>query len=259
MQTDKKRSDKRVQRMLSYVRRAVDDYNMINEGDKIAVGVSGGKDSMMLLSALSALRRFYPKSFEIVAITLDPQFKGVETDYSEIEQYCKEQNIEYHIKRTEIGSIIFDVREEKNPCSLCARMRRGALHDASLEYGCSKIARGHHYNDVVETFLMNLFLEGRVGCFSPVTYLSRKDIYMIRPLIYIPENEIEAAVKRIGLPVVKSVCPADKVTKRQETKDLLSLAEIKYPGITERVFGALVRLGIDGWQKGSVKGKNDDT
>ncbi|MBE6789377.1 MAG: tRNA 2-thiocytidine(32) synthetase TtcA [Ruminococcaceae bacterium] len=238
-----------MQKMLSYIRRACDDYNMIEDGDRIAVGVSGGKDSVMLLAALSAMRRFYPKKYELVAIILDPQFNGVQTDYSKIEELCKSLEIPLVIKRTQIGQIIFEERREKSPCSLCARMRRGALHDAAIEAGCKKLALGHHYNDVVETFLMNLFSEGRVGCFSPLTYLSRKDIYMIRPLIYAPENEIEAAVKRLSLPIIKSACPADGNTLRQTVKERLAEEEKNSPSVTEKVFGALVRSGIDGWGK----------
>ncbi len=244
-----------MQRMLSYLRRAVDDYNMIEDGDKIAVGVSGGKDSVLLLCALAALRRFYPNKFELYAIILDPQFSGIQTDYTPIEKLCEEINVPLTIKRTHIGEIVFDERKEKSPCSLCARMRRGALHDACNELGCKKLALGHHYNDVVETFMMNLFSEGRLGCFSPVTYLSRKDIFMIRPLIYTPESEIKAAAERLDLPIVKSRCPADGVTLRQTMKEKLAEMEIENPGVTEKIFGALVRSGIDGWAKGEVKGK----
>jgi len=236
-----------MQRILSFVRRACDDYNMIEDGDKIAVGVSGGKDSMLLLAALNHLKIFYPKHFEIYAVILDPQFGGKETDYFPIEKYCSDNNIPIIIKRTQIGPIIFDERKEKSPCSLCARMRRGALHDATLELGFNKIALGHHKDDVVETFLMNLFSEGRIGCFSPVTYLSRKDIHMIRPLIYTPEREIELAASRLGLPIVKSVCPADGNTLRQEVKERLAIMEKEKPGVSEKVFGALKRSGIDGW------------
>ena len=238
-----------MQKMLSYIRRACDDYNMIEEGDRIAVGVSGGKDSVMLLAALNAMRVFYPKRYELVAIILDPQFNGEKTDYSPIESFCAQKGIELVIKRTHIGEIVFEERKEKSPCSLCARMRRGALHDAALSAGCKKLALGHHYNDVVETFLMNLFSEGRIGCFSPVTYLSRKDIYMIRPLIYAPESEISAAVARLSLPIVKSKCPADGNTLRQTVKERLADEEKNAPGVTERVFGALVRSGLDGWAK----------
>ncbi len=238
-----------MQRMLSYIRRACDDYHMIQDGDKIAVGVSGGKDSVLLLSALAAMRRFYPQKYELSAIILDPQFNGKETDYAPIEKLCEELSVPLTIKRTHIGEIVFDERKEKSPCSLCARMRRGALHDAALELGCKKLALGHHKNDVVETFLMNLFSEGRIGCFSPVTYLSRKDIHMIRPLVYTPEAEITAAAERLCLPIVKSRCPADGATLRQRTKEKLAAMEKENPDVTEKVFGALVRSGLDGWKK----------
>ncbi len=236
-----------MQRMLSYLRRACDDYNMIDDGDKIAVGVSGGKDSVLLLSALSSLRRFYPKRFELYAIILDPQFSGKETDYSPIQKLCEEIQVPLTIKRTHIGQIVFDERKEKSPCSLCARMRRGALHDACIELGCNKLALGHHKDDVIETFLMNLFSEGRLGCFSPLTYLSRKDIHMIRPLIYTPESEVQAAVARLSLPIIKSRCPADRATLRQTMKEKISQMETATPGVSEKIFGALVRSGLDGW------------
>lgn len=236
-----------MQRILSYVRRACDDYNMIEDGEKIVVGVSGGKDSMLLLLALSALRRFYPKKFSLAAVALDPQFNGKQTDYSPLIKLCEQNDIELLIKRTHIGEIIFEERKEKSPCSLCARMRRGALHDATLELGSKKLALGHHYDDAVETFMLNLFNEGRIGCFSPVTYLSRKDINMIRPLVYLPENEISAAVKRLDIPIIKSVCPADKKTAREDMKKHLKELEKQNPGVTERIFGAIKRSGIDNW------------
>lgn len=236
-----------MQRILSYVRRACDDYNMINDGDKIAVCVSGGKDSMMLLLSLIALKRFYPKQFSIVVIALDPRFKGIETDYTPLIEICEKNGIELIIKRTDIGSIIFEERKEKSPCSLCARMRRGALHDAANEAGCNKLALGHHYDDVVETFLMNLFSEGRIGCFSPVTYLSRKELYMIRPLIYAPEREISLAAERLSVPIVKSRCPADGNTLRQSVKERIALMEKEKSDVKEKIFGALKRSGIDGW------------
>lgn len=236
-----------MQRILSYVRRACDDYNMIEDGEKIVVGVSGGKDSMLLLLALSALRRFYPKRFSLAAVALDPQFNGKQTDYSPLIKLCEQNDIELLIKRTHIGEIIFEERKEKSPCSLCARMRRGALHDATLELGSKKLALGHHYDDAVETFMLNLFNEGRIGCFSPVTYLSRKDINMIRPLVYLPESEISVAVKRLDIPIIKSVCPADKKTARQDMKEHLKELEKQNPGVTERIFGAIKRSGIDRW------------
>ena len=177
-----------MKRLLSFVRRAVDDYNMIEEGDRIAVGISGGKDSLTLLAALAEMRRFYPKKYEIVAITIDMGFDGV--DWSEVAELCRRLKVEYRVVKTDIAKIIFDVRKESNPCSLCARMRRGSLHAAAQELGCNKVALGHHYDDAIETFMMNLFFEGRLGCFSPITYLSNRKITLIRPLISARSNFI---------------------------------------------------------------------
>lgn len=220
---------------------------MIQKGDRIAVGVSGGKDSVALLKGLVLLKRFIGIDYEIAAVTLDPGFGGKPGDYSAMQAFCDDMQVEYILKRTQIGEIVFDVYKEENPCSLCARMRRGALHDAAKELQCNKIALGHHYDDAVETFLMNLFQQGRIGCFSPVSYLSRKQLTMIRPLVFAPEKEIASAVKRCGLPVVKSQCPADGETQRQKTKEFLRQFEKESPGITYRLFGAMRRAGIDGW------------
>lgn len=236
-----------MQQIMGYVRRAITEYNMISEGDAVAVGVSGGKDSVALLAALAGVRRYIGIGFTLKAITLDNEFGGVQTDYSAIQALCDTFDVEYVVKRTQIGQIIFAVRQESNPCSLCARMRRGVLHDTVRELGCQKLALGHHRDDAAETLLMNLFNEGRVGCFAPVTYLSRKDITMIRPLVFAPEREIRNMVAREGLPVVKSLCPVDGCTERQWTKDFLSEMEKSHPGITNRIFGALRRGGISNW------------
>ena len=233
-------------RLLSYVRRAVDDYQMIEDGDRICVGISGGKDSLALLAGLANLRYFYPKKFELVALTVDMGFDGV--DFSAIEALCRELNVPYHVKKTEIAQIIFDVRKEKNPCSLCAKMRRGVLHSTAKELGCNKIAFGHHFDDVVETFMLNLFHEGRIGCFQPVTYLSRADITLIRPLIYMPEKDVRYFANRENLPVVKSPCPADGHTEREETKKLLDSLERQHKGLRHRIFGAICRGEIDGFK-----------
>ena len=233
-------------RLLSYVRRAVDDYEMINEGDRICVGISGGKDSLALLAGLANLRYFYPKKFELVALTVDMGFDGV--DFSEIEALCRELNVPYHVKKTEIAQIIFDIRKEKNPCSLCAKMRRGVLHSTAKELGCNKIAFGHHFDDVVETFMLNLFHEGRIGCFQPVTYLSRADITLIRPLVYMPEKDVRYFANRENLPVVKSPCPADGHTEREETKKLLDTLERQHKGLRHRIFGAIQRGEVDGFK-----------
>lgn len=236
-----------MQKLLSLVRAAAEKYNMIENGDRIAVCVSGGKDSVALLKCMAELRRFYPKSFEICAITLDPCFFGTEGDYSAVEKLCSENNIAYTVKRTDLYNVIFETRKEKNPCSLCARMRRGLLHDTAKELGCNKIALGHHLDDAAETFLMNLFSGGRAECFSPVSYLSRKDLYMIRPLIFAYESDIERVVRKENLPIVKSNCPADENTHREETKMLLRELEKKYPALRQKLIGAMQTGNISGW------------
>ena len=236
---------KELKRILSYTRRAVEDYNMIDEGDKIAVGVSAGKDSLTLLCALAQLRRFYPKKFELIAITVDMSFPN--TDFEGIKALCRELDVEYHIAKTEIYSIIFEERKEKSPCSLCAKMRRGVLYNTAKELGCNKVALGHHFDDAVETFMLNLFFEGRIGCFSPVTYLSRIDLHMIRPLLYAPEKDIRYFASKSELPVVKSNCPADGNTEREEMKKLLRELDSKHKGLRYRIFGAMQRGEIDGF------------
>ena len=236
-----------MQRIMGYMRKAIQEYKMIENGDRIAVGISGGKDSLALAAGLAGLRRFIGIDFTLVGITLDPGWNGQYTDYTPLQQLCEKWEMEYHVIRTEIGPIVFEAREESNPCSLCARMRRGALHDAAKAHGCNKIALGHHYDDAVETFVMNLFQEGRIGCFSPVTYLSRKDITMIRPLVFAPEHEIASAVRKAKLPIVKSQCPVDGATTREWTKNWLREMEKEHRGITHRIFGAMKRGNISGW------------
>lgn len=236
-----------MQMLMSRMRAAMQKYDMILPGDKIAVGVSGGKDSVALLYALSQMRRFYPAEFDVAAITLDPCFGGVPADYSAIEKLCGEMGVEYIIRRTQLWELIFEVRKEENPCSLCARMRRGILHDEAKKAGCNKIALGHHLDDAVETFYMNLLKGGNIGCFSPVTYLSRRDITLIRPMIYADESEVAGAAKHEGLPVVKSKCPVDGATERQRTKELVKVLEKDYGAIREKTIGALERAGLDGW------------
>ena len=232
-------------RLLSYVRRAVDDYEMIAEGDRICVGISGGKDSLALLAGLANLRYFYPKKFELIALTVDMGFDGV--DYTEIEAFCHELNVPYHVKKTEIAQIIFDIRKEKNPCSLCARMRRGILHDMAKEAGCNKLALGHHMDDAAETFMMNLLSGGTAESFRPVTYLSRKDMYVIRPMIFATEKEVSCAARKLKLPVVISRCPNDKESERENVKNLLLTLEKTYPAVKEKIIGALQKGQISGW------------
>ncbi len=236
-----------IKRILSYTRRAVDDYNMIEDGDKIAVGVSAGKDSLTLLCALAELKRFYPKKFELVAITVDMGFEPP-MDFSPIQKLCDELGVPYHITKTEISKIIFDVRKESNPCSLCAKMRRGSLHNTAKELGCNKVALGHHFDDVVNTFMLNLFYEGRLGCFQPVTYLSRIDLHLIRPMIYMPEKDVRYFASKAELPVIKSPCPADGNTKRADMDTLLNTIERTNKGLKYRIFGAIQRGEIDGFK-----------
>ena len=236
-----------IKRILSYVRRGVDDYQMVEDGDKIAVGVSAGKDSLTLLCALAELRRFYPKKFELSAITVDMGFEG--SDFSSIKELCEELDVPYHIIPTQISTVIFDVRKEKNPCSLCAKMRRGALYGAARELGFNKVALGHHFDDVVETFMLNLFFEGRLGCFQPVTYLSNTGITLIRPMLYMPEKDVRYFASKADLPVVKSPCPADGNTEREEMKKLLATLEKDNKGLRYRIFGAIQRGGIDGFKE----------
>ena len=236
----------KTQTLLAPFRRAIEDYKMIEEGDKIAVGVSGGKDSLTLLALLKALQRFYPKKFELCAITVDMGFEGA--DFSAIRALCEKLEVPYHIIPTQISTVIFDVRKEKNPCSLCAKMRRGALYRGAKELGCTTVALGHHFDDVVETFMLNLFYEGRIGCFQPITYLSNTDIYMIRPMIYMPEKDVRYFSTKAELPVMKSPCPADGNTEREEMKQLLARLERENKGLRYRIFGAIQRGEVDGFR-----------
>ena len=235
-----------MQKMMGLMRKCIDDYHMISPGDKIAVGVSGGKDSLTLLTVLAALRSYYPVPFELTAITIDMGLSGM--DFSLVERYCKELNVGYFCKKTEIGPIIFDYRKEKNPCSMCAKMRRGALNDTIRELGFSKIALGHHFDDAVETFLMSLLYEGRIGCFEPVTYLSRSGVTQIRPMLYVGEKAIAHFAESQNLPVVRNVCPADKHTKRQEIKELISSLQAQYPDLKTKIFGAMQRYPLSQWE-----------
>ena len=243
-----------IKRVLSYTRRAVDDYSMIEDGDKIAVGISGGKDSLTLLCALADLRRFYPKKFDLCAITVDMGFE-TPMDFSPIQKLCEKLEVPYHIEKTEIAKIIFDVRKEPNPCSLCAKMRRGVLHNTAKELGCNRVALGHHFDDVVDTFMLNLFFEGRLGCFQPVTYLSRADLHLIRPMIYMPEKDVRYFASKAELPVIKSPCPADGNTERAEIGKLLADLDRQHKGLRYRIFGAIQRAGIDGFREmGKMQG-----
>ena len=240
-----------MQKLIGLVRRCVQDYHMINEGDRIGVGVSGGKDSVALLVFLAELRKYNDKAFDIEAVTID---MGLGMDYSPIAQLCEKLDVPYNLIHTEIGPIIFDHRKEKNPCSMCAKMRRGALNQAILDRGMNKLALGHHYDDAVETFMMSLIYEGRISCFQPVTDLDRTGIIQIRPMLYIHEKTIDSFVTRNDLPIITNRCPVDKYTKREEIKQLVYDLSATYPELKERIFGAMQRFPLPEWEpKGRYK------
>lgn len=235
----------KLQQVYSLTRKAIDDYHMILPGDKIAVGISGGKDSLTLLHALQGLRRFYPCHFELCAVTVDLGFDNLKLD--QISALCETLDVPYHIISTDIAKIIFEDRRESNPCSLCAKMRKGALNDAMKAIGYNKVAYAHHKDDVVETMMMSLVYEGRFHTFRPVTYLDRTGITVIRPLIYMNEADVIGFVNKYGIPVVKSPCPADGHTKREFVKNLLREINLETPGVKERMFTAIQAGGLDGW------------
>lgn len=235
----------KLQQLLSYTRKAVDDYRMIEDGDKIAIGISGGKDSLTLLYALKGLQRFYPRKFDIVAVTVDLGFKGF--DLSGVEALCKELEVPYHVVKTDIGEIIFDVRKESNPCALCAKMRKGAFNEAIKKLGCNKVAYAHHRDDIIETMLLSLIFEGRFHSFSPRTYLDRMDLTVIRPLMYVPEVDVIGFKNKYNLPTAKNPCPADGATKREYAKNLLRQLNLDHPGAKDRMFRAIVNGNIPGW------------
>lgn len=233
-----------MQRMMGLVRRCAEDYRMIAPNDKIAVGVSGGKDSLALLVLLAAMRAYYPQPYSLTAITVD---MGLGMDFSAVAALCERLEVPFSQVRTQIGPIIFDYRKEKNPCSMCAKMRRGALNNALLEQGFTKVALGHHRDDAVETFLMSLLFEGRLSCFQPVTYLDRTGVTQIRPMLYLTEGMVRRFAEEQKLPVIENRCPADKNTKRQEIKELIAALSKTYPDLKDRVFGAMQRLPLPEW------------
>jgi tRNA(Ile)-lysidine synthase TilS/MesJ len=226
-----------MKKILGPLRRGVEKYDMIKPGDRIAVGLSGGKDSTALLVAMKRFQYFSPVPFELEGITLDMGFGGM--DFSPLIDLCASLNIPYTIKKTSIGPIVFEERKEKNPCSLCARMKRGALHDLAIEQGCRSIALGHHSDDAIETFFLSLFYEGRINTFSPVTYLDRKSITLIRPLIFVKERDIIGYFKTNELPEIKSTCPADGFTKREDIKNMIKDLRKTIPDLDDRVLGAI--------------------
>lgn len=230
---------------MGLMRRCIEDYHMIEAGDRIAVGVSGGKDSLTLLRLLAAIREYYPKPFTLEAFTINLGLPDM--DYGPVADFCRSLEVPYTEIPTQIGPIIFDHRKEKNPCSMCAKMRRGALHAALVERGIHKVALGHHFDDAVETFLMSLLFEGRISCFQPVTYLDRTQVVQIRPMLYLPEQTVAHFAQKMDLPVVHNTCPADKQTKRQEIKELVYQLSATYPDLKTRVFGAMQRLPLPYW------------
>jgi tRNA 2-thiocytidine biosynthesis protein TtcA len=230
------------------VRRCVEDYKMIGDGETIAVGVSGGKDSVALLCALANLRRYYPNRFELHAVTLSMGYEQM--DFSPIAELCRTLGVPYTLQKTQLGKLLFEVRKEKNPCALCAKMRRGALNDICADLGIKKIALAHHFDDAVETFLMSLLFEGRIGCFQPVTYMSRTGVTQIRPLLYAGEGTIKNLVRRYRLPVVENVCPMNGKSKREEVKTLLKTLGVQYPDLKSKIFGAMQRYPLEGWEPG---------
>ncbi len=234
-----------MQKILGLVRRCMEDYHMIEPGDNIAVGVSGGKDSLLTLAALARLRSFYPVPYQLQAITLETGTPGM--CFDGVAEMCRQLEVPYIRIQVPVYDIVFRERQEKNPCSLCAKMRRGSLNTALVERGIHKIALGHHYDDAIETLLMNLLFEGRIGCFQPVTYLDRMDVTQIRPLLYCREEDIRRVVERLQLPVVHNPCPANGASRRQEVKELIASLEQRYPGLRQKLFGAVQRYPLYGW------------
>ena len=235
----------KLQQLLSFTRKAVDEYQMIQEGDHIAVGISGGKDSLTLLYALHGLKRFYPNKFELSAITVDLGYE--EFDLNPVHELCQELGVPYKVVKTDIAHILFEERKESNPCSLCAKMRKGALNDAVKEMGCNKVAYAHHRDDIIETMLLSLIFEGRFHSFSPKTYLDRMDLTVIRPIMFVDEADVIGFKNKYNLPVVKSKCPVDGYTKRQYAKELVRQLNTEHPGAKNRMFTAILNGDIEGW------------
>lgn len=233
------------QKLLSITRKAIDEFHLIKEGDKIAVGISGGKDSLTLLYALSGLRRFYPEAFSLEAITVDMGFGDFHTE--KIQELCDQLKVPYTVVPTQISQIIFQDRKESNPCSLCAKMRKGALNEVAKKLNCNKIAYAHHKDDVVETMLLSLIFEGRFHSFSPMTYWDRMDLTLIRPLLFVDEADIIGFQNKYHLPVEKSSCPADGNTKREYAKELLRRLNQENPGVKQRMFTAVLNGNLSGW------------
>ena len=228
----------KLQQVLSLTRQAIDDYGMIEEGDKIAVGLSGGKDSITLLYALAHLKTFYPRHFDLMAITVDVGFQNI--DFTKLQQLCDSLNVPYHIIHTQIAQIVFDARQDTNPCSLCSKMRKGAMNDKIIELGCNKVAYGHHKDDLLESMMMSFLFEGRFNTFLPVTHWDRTDLILIRPLIYMYEGNVKGFIKETDLPVVKNPCPVDGSTKREYVKKIINQLNHDHPGAKSRMYRAIM-------------------
>lgn len=237
----------KLQQLYSRVRRALDDYNMIADGDKIAIGISGGKDSLTLLYALAGLRKFYPKKYDLVAISVD---LGIaEINMSDVQKLCEKLEVPLTLISTQIGPIIFEERKESSPCSLCAKMRKGALNEAALDLGCNKVAYAHHMDDIIETMFLSMIYEGKFYTFPPVTKLDKTNLTVIRPLMYVLEADVIGFKNKYELPVVKNLCPADGYTRREYTKQLIRQINQENPGVKKRFFHAIETGNIEGWHK----------
>ncbi len=236
-----------MQKILGYMRKAIEDYNMIDDGDKIAVGLSGGKDSISMLMGFKALQRFYPKKFDIIAVSVNPGFEYFDSDL--LKKTCEDLEVPFFEEISHIKEIVFDIRDEKNPCSLCANLRRGILNSVAIREGCNKIALGHNQDDVLETFLLNLFYTGSISTFAPISYMDRSKITLIRPLIYAPEKEIRNFIKRNNITIMKKSCPMDGVSKREDMKKMIKDLKVDIPHIRANLYGAIKRSNIKGWEK----------
>ena len=235
-----------MQKLMSQVRKCVRDYDMLQPGDRVAIGVSGGKDSLVLLRLMAELRDHSPIPFTLHAVTLDMGYESM--DFSPVADLCARLEVPYTVKQTQIREIVFDIRKEENPCALCAKLRRGILNDAALELGANKVALGHHYDDAIETFMLSMVYEGRLSSFLPVTYMDRTGLTLIRPMLYLHEKTVSNFAVKEALPVVHNPCPADKNTKREDMKALLYELEGRYPGLKDNIFGGLQRSPLPGWK-----------
>ena len=236
-----------MQKILGYLRKAIENYNMIEEGDKIAVALSGGKDSITLLMGLKALQRFYPKHFDIIAISVNPGFEFFNSDF--LIDICSKIDVQFVEAKSHIKEIVFDIRKEKSPCSLCANLRRGILNSTAIEYGCNKLALGHNEDDVLETFFLNMLYAGNLSTFAPVSYMDRSKITLIRPLIYTPEKEIKKFIKRENINVMPKNCPMDGISKREDMKEMLYKLSLKIPNVRANLMGSIKRANINGWKE----------